>query len=271
MKKLFLFAAVVALTMGFGCALSNYALITDNDQGGTVNTNGKAYIKPSSQIAFIYPDGTDNETWWVNQATNGDRVLDTINFHRALTESPFKDDLYCSPDWTGCSVVTCQDPETNDTNIFDYKFNTQCSGARSLVYLFSTSRYYGECGRTKADRMTTMLNLMNQMTPVTINGNTWLHGVVNSTNFTTILDNNNGATAAFSPAGDINVYVNARHQAKVDLTNPVLRQSFQQVRSWVNGHPSAGLTTTRVFNGISVTGHGQILTDNLGRWIEEHY
>lgn len=272
MKKLFLFGATVALAMGFGCAITNYALITDNDVGGTVNTNGKAYIRQSSQIATIQPDGTDNLMWFVDQKANGDRVLTTYNFHRSGSESPFKDDLYCSPDWTGCAVNTSQDPQTGDTSIFDYKANFNCSGARSLSLLISTSRYYGECGRAKADRMTTALSLANQMTPVQMNGSTWLKGTLDSTNATWVLDNHNGATAAFSPAGSINVFVNAPlRRVQIDMSNPVLRQSLLQVNSWLTSHPGPSLTVTRVINGISMSSQEKILTAALGVYIQEKY
>ena len=122
MKKLltfgFGFAFAVSMLMGFGCALTNYELITDNDQGqggakgkghghnnggGVVDTAGNAYVRQSSQAATTYPDGTDNLIWFVDQKKNGDRKLSTINYF-TTQGSPFKDDLYCSPDWGGCTV-----------------------------------------------------------------------------------------------------------------------------------------------------------------------
>lgn len=273
MKKLFMFGFVVALTMGLGCAVTNYELITDNDQGGTVNTAGKAYIKQSSQIAFIYPDGTDNMVWNVDQKPSGDRTLYTTNFHRDYpAESPFKDDLYCSPDWSGCWIVSADDPETGDTSIFDRSINENCLGARTLSLLTSTTRYYGECGRAKGDRIRTALNLANQMTPVTINGTTWLQGVVNSSNLTYVVDNNNGTTASFAPGADISVLVNApRRQAQVDLTNPVIRQSLQHARTWLDAHPGPSQTITAVLNGETAVGNVKVLTDRMGRFIEQHY
>jgi len=273
MKKLFMFGFVAALTMGLGCAVTNYELITDNDVNGTVQTAGKAYIKQSSQIAFVYPDGTDNMLWFVDQANSGNRVLDTINFHRDYpAESPFKDDLYCSPDWSGCTIVKAQDPEVGDTSIFDYAGNANCTGYRSLSLLTSTTRYYGECGRAKGDRIRTALNLANQMTPVSINGNTWLKGVVNSSNLTYVVDNNNGTTTSFAPGSDITLLVNAPHrQIQMDLQNPVIRQSLQRARTWIDAHPGPYQTITAVLNGETATGNVKVLTGQMGHFIEQHY
>jgi hypothetical protein len=272
MKKLLTFAAVMALSLG--CAVTNYSLITDNDVGGTVGTNGKAYIKQSAQIAFQYPDGTDNLIWFVDQATgSGNRTLYTIDFHRDYpAQSPFKDDLYCSPDWSGCAIVTAPDPEVGDTSIFDNSQNQNCTGWRTLSLLTSTSRYYGECGRAKGDRIRTVLNLANQMTPVSVNGTTWLKGVVNSSNLTYIVDNNNGMTTSFSPGADVTLLVNApHHQIQMDLQNPVIRQSLQRARTWLDAHPGPYQTITAVLNGETATGNVKVLTGPMGNFIEQHY
>jgi len=115
-----------------------------------VNTNGKAHVHESSQVALIWPDGTDEALWFVDQKANGDRTLTTyVNYSPAYPT--FHDDLYCNPDWQGCAVITADDPEIGDVDIYDYKYNPNCPAARSIYYLFSTTRYYGECGRSIQD------------------------------------------------------------------------------------------------------------------------
>ena len=65
MKKVSYLAFCLLLVAGFGCAITNYGIITDNDQvsngqgSGVVDTKGKAKLFESSQIATIWPDGTD--------------------------------------------------------------------------------------------------------------------------------------------------------------------------------------------------------------------
>lgn len=251
MKKLFVLGFVAAMAMGFGCAITNYSLITDNDQGGVVNTNGKAYIRQSSQIATLWPDGNDNLMWFADQKANGDRALSTYNFATSVTASPFKDDLYCSPDWNGCAVSTSDDPETGDTSIFDYKANFNCSGARSLSLLLSTSRYYGECGRADVtDRTTRMISLANDMTPVQINGATWLHGNLSALNTSIVLNNNSGAFA-LPMTSQIGVSLNfAQRRALVDMTNPNNRNLAQTAINWSASHPGA-VNATITVNGQS--------------------
>ena len=141
MRKLltfgFGFAFAVSMLTGFGCALTNYELITDNDQGqsgpkgkghghnnggGVVDTAGNSYVRQSSQAATTYPDGTDNLIWFVDQKKNGDRKLSTVNYF-TTQGSAFKDDLYCSPDWGGCKVSTSNDPEIGDVDDYDYRAN----------------------------------------------------------------------------------------------------------------------------------------------------
>jgi hypothetical protein len=152
MRKLLYLGFCLVLVSGFGCAITNYGTITDNNQSntasGVINTNGKAHINETSQIATIWPDGTDELINFVDQAGDGTAVLTTYNNFSTGSEPTFHDDLYCNPDWNGCSSFTA--PDDNDSNLFDGTSNANCSGARSLSLLLSTGRYYGECGRQAA-------------------------------------------------------------------------------------------------------------------------
>jgi hypothetical protein len=150
MKKLLYLGFCMVLAAGFGCAITDYGTITDNNQtkgggSGPTNTNGKAHINETSQIATIWPDGTDELINFVDQAGDGTGSLTTYNNFSTGGDPTFHDDLYCNPDWNGCSVFTA--PDDNDGNLFDGTSNANCSGARSLSILLSTGRYYGECGR----------------------------------------------------------------------------------------------------------------------------
>jgi hypothetical protein len=152
---------------GVGCAITDYQIITDNDQiitdqyaNATVNTNGKAHIR-SFQIALIFGDGADEIINFVDQKNNGDRTMTTYNnFSTFAGPGPtFHDDLYCNPDWQGCAIWTSHDPPGGydraglGYNAFDGRYNANCNGARSIIYLVGTTRtqrgYYndGECGR----------------------------------------------------------------------------------------------------------------------------
>jgi hypothetical protein len=169
MRKVFYLGFCLVLVMGVGCAITDYQLITDNDQvitqqftNATVNTNGKAHIR-SFQIALIFGDGADEIINFVDQKTNGDRTMTTYNnFSTFGGPGPtFHDDLYCNPDWQGCAIWTAHDPPGGydragvGYNAYDGRWNQNCNGARSIVYLIGTVRqsrgYYndGECGRAQ--------------------------------------------------------------------------------------------------------------------------
>jgi hypothetical protein len=152
MKKLSYLAFCLVLVAGFGCAITNYGTITDNNQAQAgpqgvqpvINTAGKAHIMETSQIATIWSDGTDEFINFVDQKADGTATLTTYNNFSTGSEPIFHDDLYCNTAWNGCSIFTA--PDDNDSNIFDGTTNLNCSGARSLSILLSTGRYYGECG-----------------------------------------------------------------------------------------------------------------------------
>ena len=290
MKKLltfgFGFAFAVSMLTGFGCALTNYELITDNDQGqsgqkgkghghnnggGVVDTAGNAYVRQSSQAATTYPDGTDNLIWFVDQKKNGDRKLSTVNYF-TTQGSPFKDDLYCSPDWGGCKVSTSDDPEIGDVDDYDYHANPNCLGYRSLSLLVSTTRYYGECGRTQTtDRATKMIALANNMTPVQYNGATWLRTNLSALNTSLVLNNHNGSIYALPITSQIGITVNfSTRQMMLDMTNPNNRNLAQNAINWNNAHPGRGIEATITINGNDFVYHVKA-TNNASSWPQLHY
>jgi hypothetical protein len=263
-----------ALLFGFGCALTNYELITDRD-GNIVNTKGNAYIRGQfGQIATVWPDGYDNLIWYVDQKSNGDRKLSTVNYFTTGTEDQFKDDLYCSPDWSGCKVVTADDPEIGDVDEFDYTVNPQCDGYRSLrlALLISSTRYYGECGRTRnGDRSLKMLALANSLTPVEIDGAMWLRGNLSALNSSLVLNNRNGGTYAVPITSEIGITANfAKRRMLVDMTNPNNRTLAESVINWNATHPGPELEATITVNGIEFVFHTKLMK-SAGSWPKLHY
>ena len=271
MKKFVVAAFVAAAALGFGCAITNYELITDNDVGGTVNTNGKAYIRQFIQIATTWPDGVDNMIWFVDQKANGDRELTTYNF-ATTADDLFKDDSYCSPDWVGCALVTAPDPEIGDVDIFDYRLNSNCSGFRSLAYLVSTTRYYGECGRiVNGDRSVKLLALGNEMSPVQLNGQTWLRTNLNALNTSLVVNNHNGSAFQVPMTGQVGVSFNlAKRRMILDMTNPNNRNAMQAFNNWNSAHPGPYVDATFTVAGVSQTFHVKT-TQNAVNAPQIHY
>ncbi|MBD3867697.1 MAG: hypothetical protein IFK94_06205 [Acidobacteria bacterium] len=248
MKKVFYVACCLVLAMGVGCAITNYELITDDD-GSAVNTNGKAAIMPSSQIGTLWPDGMDESFSMVDQKANGDRTLTTYNNH--TTDQTFIDWLYCSPDWNGCSMVTASDPEVGDVSIFDFTLNRNCSGLRSLSYVLSTTRYYGECGRAMAS-VSDRISLMNMGNITTQNGVEGLLYNLNRNTFSIRLDNNSGVVSSLPVVGDASIFVSpARRQMTIDLTNSLLANTGRGLADFTRNYGTDVTTVTFTLNGIS--------------------
>lgn len=267
MRKLFYLGFCLVLAMGVGCAITNYGIIVDNDQGNgssqdVVNTNGKAHILESSQIATIWSDGTDEIFTHIDQASDGTAVLTNYN-NFSSGSIIFHDDTYCNPDWNGCSIFTA--PDNNDANIFDGSFNTNCSGARSLSVLLSTGRYYGECGRgntSLADRMAFM-NLGQLVNMMGMEGLAYTATAQN----TTILASNAGGSQILPFAGAIPVTFFANDRlGVVDFTNPLLRSLTDQISNFINATGSPQVNFTITYNGISFEHNTEIIEDALNRF-----
>lgn len=258
MKKLFYLGLCALLTTGVGCAITNYELITDNDQVSNgpgafvVNTNGKALVKQSSQVGLIWPDGVDNAVWFVDQAANGDRSLATYNNFSTSTIGALPDDLYCSPERQGCAIVTANDPEVGDVDIYDYSYNPNCAGARSVYYLTATTRYYGECGRALA--LTDRLSLLNQGRLVSKNGAAALQWAATPMNTTVTLNNKAGVQQLLPMAGSFSFTMipNGQRQTLVDLNNPMNKVLLNGAADFMANYGSSVNEVSFVYNGIEI-------------------
>lgn len=246
-----LFAATVLTS----CAVTDYDLITDNDQvangkgSGIVNTNGKAHILHSFQFATTWADGTDETFTFVDQKANGDRVLTTYNNFSAGPPA-LHDDLYCNPDWQGCAVITSLDPQVGDADVFDYVFNPNCSGARTVDLLGTEAREFGECGRARMslqDRIR-FLNLGRVGTQEGLEG---LFFALNASNFSILLDNGEGFRTSLPIPGGAELFiVPGKNRATLDLTHPGNAATGRAYAEFLRDHAKYKTDVTLVFNGI---------------------
>jgi hypothetical protein len=268
MRKLFYLGIVVVLMSGAGCILTNYELITDNDQvangqgSGVVNTNGRAHIRESSQIATLWPDGSDEYIWFVDQKANGDRTLTTYNNFSTVAGPTFHDDLYCNPDHSGCAIATADDPEVGDADIYDYSINWNCDGARSASLLIGTTRYYGECGRARmglADRLA-LANMGRLGQAIGLEG---LFYDLNRSNTTISLDNRAGFQTTLPMTASASLFISQQGNKKalLDATNPLFASMGRGYADFLANHATHASTVTITYNGISLT-HG--LAGNFG-------
>lgn len=250
MRKLFYAGFCLVLAIGVGCAITDYELMYDSYSGEIINTNGKAKLIPSSQVALIWSDGADNLFSMVDQKANGDRTLTTYNFY-TTDGTYFWDTMYCSPDWTGCSIWTAPDPEVGDVDPFDGSWNQNCSGSRSLYYLVATTRYYGECGRqtlTVGERLN-VLSYGQQVNDYTLRYN------MNNSNSHILLNNNAGVSSLIGLMGSIDVVWNLKGNdtLTLNMTHPLLGNTMRSIADW-NDRFGTGVTTATIgFNGVEKT------------------
>jgi hypothetical protein len=145
-------------------------------------------------------------------------------------------------------------------------------GYRSLSLLVSTTRYYGECGRAQTtSRASQMLALANGMTPVEVNGKTWLHSNLSALNTSVVLNNRNGSIYALPMTSQIGVNANfAKRQVMVDLSNPNTGNLAQNAINWNKAHPGPSIGATLTVDGIGRTFETK-LTGNASTWKQIHY
>lgn len=259
MKKALYLGFCLVLAMGVGCAITDYDLIVDNDQvsngqgTGVVNTNGKALIM-SAGVATIWSDGTDELFTMVDQKANGDRTLTTYNNFSTGGDPTFRDDLYCNPDWQGCSIFTAPDPEVGDVDSFDGTTNANCFGARSLSLLLGTTRYYGECGRANVP-MADRIAFMNQGQITTVLGKEGLLYNLNRNVLSLTVNNNAGVAMNLPITGDYTMFISdkGRRQISLNMTNPLGANVGRAFADFLRTYGTSQTDVTITYNGISAS------------------
>jgi hypothetical protein len=281
MRKVFYLGFCLVLVMGVGCAITDYQIITDNDQiitnqsaNATVNTNGRAHIR-SFQIALIFGDGADEIINFVDQKTNGDRTMTTYNnFSTFAGPGPtFHDDLYCNPDWQGCAIWTSHDPPGGFDRAgvgyaaFDGRYNTNCNGARSIIFLVSTLRqsrgFYndGECGRAN-HTLQDYVQFLNMGEFGMYAGRAGLWYFLDSSN------TNYSINGVNIPVVQTPVFMNIKQrQMAIDMTSPLHALSMNSVNQVIS--PGDVFDLDLYYNGIGF--HRTMRALDIDRVAQYHY
>lgn len=152
MKKVLYAAFCLVLVMGVGCVITNYPIITDEEQGnnngwtdGIVNTNGKAHIiDGGGQVASLGDNGWSSQFSFIDQKADGSSTITNYKEAGGATSNEvFHDDLYCNPDWNGCAVWTADNAGVS----FASTINLSCSEGVGWLKV-SVGARYGECGKS---------------------------------------------------------------------------------------------------------------------------
>ncbi len=246
MRKLLYAAFCLALIASLGCAITDYPIITDDrgDYSGIIRTGHKAYVTGTSQIALIYPDGSDELFSMVWQNAYGDQKLYTFNNYDPTATAIFMDQTYCDWRYDGCEIVRAWNPHQNDDQ-FDFEFFEDCSGARSLSLLVAQGSRLGECGDGlfRSD-LQGLAGEFADLATTTWRGETAYVIPVNAANTTVAL---NGIAAPVY--GQFNGFVTEKLQVMVPMT-PNVRHELKWLSRWIaeNGDQA---TVTISYDSIS--------------------
>jgi hypothetical protein len=236
MRKLLYALFVLALAAGFGCAITNYPIITDDrgDYSGIVRTAHKAYIIPSAQVATSYPDGSDELFSMVYQNQYGDQSLYTFNNFDPTGSVLFLEQTYCDWKFEDCEIVRAWNPIQNDDD-FDYELFEDCSGARSLSLLVSYTSRIGECGdNIFAGDPQAKAKLFSELAPTMWRGQQAYHVPVRANNFWMTLTAPDGTTEWAPVYGQFDMLLTDEFQLAIPM-GPNARHEI----AWLNGWPTA--------------------------------
>lgn len=240
MRKLSVAVFLAAIVLSIGCATTDYPVIFDT-RGADANAvlqsfYDKAYIIPSSQVATIWSDGTDELYTEVTQDWKGDQWLYTYDNFDPTATVEFLNQTYCDPvRQTNCALATAWNPDTADDQMFDYTYDTTCAGARSLSLLVSYSSRIGECGSgIWADKQGAAYEFSN-LNVVTFRGKNFYHLPIDSSVASFAVRGQDGAQQTMPIFGRFNAYVDNSFRTAVPIT-PNAKYQLNWLSNWVAAH-----------------------------------
>lgn len=243
MKKLLCGAFLSVVALSLGCAITDYPVIFDSrgpyDNNVMTGQYDHAYIIPSSSVATIWSDGSDELNTYVAQDWKGDQWLKTYNNFDASGALNFLDQTYCDPVRQGaCAVVTAWNPDVAGDDPFDYTFDTSCSGARSLSLLLGVSSRIGECGSgVMADKQGAAYEFSNLET-VSFRGKSVYHLPIDNSIASFTLTGADGAVAGMPIYGRFNAYIDQRLRTML-MASPNARYNMRWMSNFATSHGSA--------------------------------
>lgn len=240
MRKLGLAAFLAAAVLSFGCALTDYPVIFDSRgaDGNAVLQSfyDKAYVLPTSQVATIWNDGSDELYTEVTQDWKGDQYLYTFNNFDPTSTVLMLDQTYCDPlRQSNCAVITSWNPDTSADNPFDYALDTTCSGARSISLLLQQSERIGECGSGLWADKQGLAYQFSTLEKVNFRGTDYYHLPIDGSVASFGVTGQDGAQTTMPVFGRFNAYLDHRLRTVIPMT-PNTRYQLNWLNNWVAAH-----------------------------------
>jgi hypothetical protein len=270
MKKVLYAAFCLVLVMGVGCVITNYPIITDEEQGnnngwedGIVNTNGKAHIIDKTQVASLGDNGWSSQFSFIDQKADGSSTI--YNYKEAgnaTSTEAFHDDLYCNPDWNGCAVWTADNAGVS----FASTINLSCEEGVGWLKV-SVGARYGECGKSvflpkTLPEQISLLNMGQYGDFQGMNGLFYNFGMAN----TTLLVNNQLVNL-----GQGELFISPRdRKATLDISDPMFRRTLLELGQIAPKGTVVDFTV--MFNGIQAMGaQGSVMVGDFAGMAARNY
>lgn len=254
MKQLLAGVSVCFVLLSLGCVVTEYWVITDShgpyDNNVLTGQYEQAYIIPSSTVATIWSDGSDEFYSLVSQDWKGDQWLYTYNNFDPSGTMLFLDQTYCDPvRQSDCAILTSWNPDLPNayphgsegagSNLvddpFDYIFNPSCSGARSLCFLSAVNTRIGECGSgLLADRQGAYQEI-STLDRTNFRGRNVYHLPLNNSLASFNLTGEDGSTTLAPIYGQFNLYLDERLRTIAPVT-PNARYQLRWLDSYAKTH-----------------------------------
>lgn len=218
-----LLCAMVLLSLG--CTVTNYPVITDSrgDYSGVIRTSHKAYIIPTSQLATIWSDGSDELFSLVYQNQYADRTIYSFNNFDPTASVKWLDQTYCDWRYEGCAHLVSDDPHQDWLDDpFDYEMFGSCSGARSSCMLISMYARNGECGDAIFSDFQSLAAEFADLPTTSFRGERAYIVPVNAANTSIVLTDKDGISTAMPLYGQFTGFLDSELRTVIPM-NPNMK------------------------------------------------
>lgn len=245
---------LVALCLATGCYVSNYPVITDDrgDYSGVIRTGHKAFVyhQDNTQIASVYPDGSDETFSMIYQNAYGDQKIYTFNNFDPTASVIFLDQTYCDWRYEGCAVATAWNPARGPDDPFDMTYDFDCSGARSICMMVSYGSRNGECGDHLWQDGQNLAAEFADLATTTFRGAPAYVVPINASNSSLMLTGEDGITGMLPLYGNFDGIITEDLKTVFSAT-PNTKLELRWLREWVGAH---GARTELEFSYGSISG-----------------
>ncbi len=242
------------ICLSIGCAITDYPVIFDSrgpyDNNVLTGQYDQAYIIPTTQVATIWSDGSDETYTVVQQDWTGDQWLRTYNNFDPTASVIFLDQTYCDPvRQPGCVAIVSWNPDfpscdnyprplkcDDSTDLYEDNYAT-CSGARSICFFIGVSSRIGECGSGLWGDKQSLAAEFVQLVQTTFRNRSVYALPMDSHVMSVQLTARDGASAQMPIFGRFEAYLDDQLRFMTQVS-PNVRYQVRWLQNWTRAHGS---------------------------------